>query len=351
MTIFHPGQAGKKENDMSVRKFPWKKSFAKVPPPILKTVAGITTERIFVAQTKAIEISDIASGLYKHLGLALDGGQVTVSEPVVPPPSSGKWSMRNQGGWERKRYDLPKITKTYSWETPNFGDPSYGTHTTSRDREVYQVEFDEPRGHAIEAEILRSSEGDRPMLLVKFAIDAVLDKTESGFEKELLWALNVLQENTGVAGVYPSDATRIEYLGTIALDWEVFPPGNADEVIRLLRKGRTGRATKADGIMEERVRLLSSLKPTNYFTGTAKFAAYVGAQFTDDLVVFENVRYGNALYVLYDDWRDISKRSRIDLLKGTSERFDRFAHTDGWEGRFQEHIRNELDARNPKTRR
>ena len=28
---------------------------------------------------------------------------------------------------------------------------------------------------------------------------------------------------------------------------------------------------------------------------------YIGALFADDLVVFENVRYGDALYVVYDD--------------------------------------------------
>jgi hypothetical protein len=61
------------------------------------------------------------------------------------------------------------------------------------------------------------------------------------------------------------------------------------------------------------VRLFSSLKPTAYLAGTAKFSAYVGAQFAPDLVVFENVKYGNALYVLYDNWRDVSKRSRLDM--------------------------------------
>ena len=331
---------------MAFGKFPWKKCFAKIPPLIAKAVDGIGSQRIVVAQTKAVAISDIAGELYKHVGLQIEGGVVTVGGAIVPPMSSGRWSARNQEGWERKRRDLPMITKTYSWETPNFGDAStYGTHTTEREREVYQVEFDEPRGHAIVAEILRASEGDRPTVLVKFSIDTVLDKTESGFDKELLWALNVLQENTGVAGVFQSDATRADYLGTIALDWQVFPPGTADEVICMLRKRRTGRATKTDIVMEERVKLFSSLKPTAYLAGTAKFSAYVGAQFAHDLVVFENVRYGNALYVLYDDWRDISKRSRIDLLQGTSERFDRFVHNDGWEDRFLDHMRGLLNCR------
>jgi hypothetical protein len=48
-------------------------------------------------------------------------------------------------GWDVKRTDLPMITKSYSWETPNFGDGStYGYHTTYRSREVYQLEVFDP---------------------------------------------------------------------------------------------------------------------------------------------------------------------------------------------------------------
>jgi hypothetical protein len=337
---------------MPVQSFPWKRNFAKLSPAIAKSVADIKTPLIAVAQTKTIPISDLADGLYKHVGLTVDSGRVVIDNASLPPASSGKWSRRNVQGWERLRRDLPKITKTYSWETPNFGDAAtYGTHTTWRDREVYQVEFDEPRLHHIEAEILKSAEGNAPSVLVKFSVSTLIDKASAGFEKELLWALNVLQENTGVAGVYPSDAVWGDYLRTVKLDWEVFPPGTADEIIAVFRKRRRGKATKADAIMEERLKLFSSLKPTAYLAGTAKFSEYVGAQFAPDLVVFENARYGNALYVLYDDWKDISKRSRIDLVRGTSKTFDRFVHTDGWEDRFLELMRAEQEKRSDKKQK
>lgn len=337
---------------MRFRRFPWKRNFAKVPTSILKSVAGIKTPLIVVAQTKSIPISDIENGLYRQVGLLVESGAAVARDAGVPPASSGKWSQRNLEGWERKRTDLPKITKTYSWETPNFGDAAtYGTHTTWRERDVYQVEFDEPRGHEVKAEILKTGEGKPPTVLVKFSVPTLLDKSDDGFEKELLWALNVLQENTGVAGLFASDATRQDYLTTIALEWEVFPPGTADEIIAVFRKRRSSKVTKADTIMEGRLKLFSSLKPTAYLAGTAKFSAYVGAQFASDLMVFENVRYGNALYVLYDTWREVSKRSRIDLLRGTSEKFDRFIHTDGWEDRFLDHVRAEQEKRQRKQRK
>lgn len=336
---------------MNHRRFPWKKSFVKVPKDILRSLARIDASLVVVAETKVIPLSDVSKGLYKHVGLLVENGRVVTRGATLPPASSGIWSRRNIEGWERKRRDLPKIIKSYSWETPNFGDAStYGTHTTSRDREVYQVEFDEPRANQIMTEILKAAEGDPPSVLVKFAIADSLERSTDGFEKELLWALNVLQENTGVAGIFPSDATRQDYLGTIALDWDIFPPGTADEIIAAIRKRRLGKSTKADAIMEQRIKLFSSLKPMAYLAGRAKFSAYVGAQFAPDLVVFENVRYGNALYVLYEDWRDVSKRSRLDLLRGTSKNFDRFVHTDGWEERFLNFIRVEQDKRNSRRK-
>jgi hypothetical protein len=72
---------------------------------------------------------------------------------------------------------------------------------------------------------------------------------------------------------------------------------------------------------------------------------YIGALFADDLVVFENVRYGNALYVLYGNWEEISKRPRIDLLRNRDVSFERFVHSADWTERFQAHIRAEKRRR------
>lgn len=105
-------------------------------------------------------------------------------------------------------------------------------------------------------------------------------------------------------------------------------------MLLLFFTGNGATTGKLGHVVADRVALFEKLGPTKYLKGTGGLNSYVGAQFANDLVVFENVRYGNALYVLYDDWEDISQRSRLALLKGTDERFDRFAHTEGWEGRF-----------------
>ena len=100
-----------------------------------------------------------------------------------------------------------------------------------------------------------------------------------------------------------------------------------------------------DGLVKERAELFRKLNPQKYIRGTGGLSRYVGALFADDLVVFENVHYGNALWVLYESWAETSKRSRIDLLRLRDTPFDRFVHSDGWQDRFAEHIADEKKKR------
>lgn len=329
-------------------KLPWKKNINKVPRSINQNLLSIKTELISVAATKKISLRDIEAGIYSHVGLSITNGTVVANSPVLTSPAMGKWSERNVYGWELKRKDLAMITKTYIWETPNFGDGStYGWHTHYQDREVYQKQVFLPRHLKIVADILSTTAKD--IVLVKFSIDQLLDITRDDFDNELLMFLNILQENTGVANVYPSNATKEDFLETIMLDWEVFPPGTIEDFLSRMTKGKNWNPTNNDKVIERKA-LFDKLKPKAYLRGTGSFGSYFGAQFADDLVVFENLHYGNALYILYDNWEEVSKRSRLDLLKGTDEKFDRFAHVEGWQKRFKDHMDNELKNRCQKKK-
>jgi hypothetical protein len=87
--------------------------------------------------------------------------------------------------------------------------------------------------------------------------------------------------------------------------------------------------------MKERVAVFAQMKPTHFVSGTSGFVRYFGAQYDDDFVVFENLNYGNAIYVMFEGWQELSQRSRIDLLKGDRQGFERIPHTEGWENRLK----------------
>ncbi|HEX2654102.1 MAG TPA: hypothetical protein VHN11_10675 [Xanthobacteraceae bacterium] len=265
---------------------------------------------------------------------------------TIPDEKMGPFSNRNRNGWDVIRRDLPMITKTFYWESPNFGDAAtYGTHMHFWDRKVYQREFYEPRNYSILARTLKATSTGG--YAIHLRIGQELSRTEQGFKDELLFMLNLLQENCGSAGVVSSSTPPSEYIKTIALDWEVFPPGTATEVVERFMRGKS-KSLALDGKFEERVRQFSKLAPSAYLKGSGGFGSYIGAKYADDLVVFENVQYGNALYILYDEWENASKRSRTDLLRGTDANFDRLPHSVGWDEAFENIMRREKKKRGLK---
>jgi len=323
------------------RDVPWKRRLLKIPAAIRASVGKSTTDLVVVAASKSVSDEEMKSGVYRHLlEELLDEGVVS----VLPPSDMGPASEKNLNGWSVPRKDLPKITNyTRFWETPNFGDGSrFGYHTHYATQEVWQREYFEAPRAEIEIETLSRGAGKH---LVRFTVDLILDRTSEKFDEHLLFNLNLLQENIGTVGLFPSTATKEDYLKTVSLDWTVFPAGTADEVVASFKSRRPQLPPEEERVIRERVSLFHRLKPSAYLQGSGSFGTYFGAQFADDLVVFENLRYGNAMYVLYDDWEEISKRSRIDLIRGTDSGFDRIPHTKGWQDAFRKIMGIEMRKR------
>lgn len=183
-------------------------------------------------------------------------------------------------------------------------------------------------------------------ITAKFAADQVLSRTAPDFDDDLLYNLNILQEVLGAADVFRSEATVAEYLRTVRVDWEILPAGRrVDEVLAdMLRNKRPVTAEKQREMLD-RLAVLARMNPREYIAGTSEFLRYFGARFEDDFIVFENLNYGNAIYVMYERWEDLSRRTRIDLLKGPREGFERIPHNDNWEKRLRDVLREHLEAK------
>lgn len=333
------------------KRFPWKSNYRKVPVFVQSALNEIESALFVVAATKKISRSDIEAGQYSHVGLAVDGSSIIAAGPTQPPAEVGKWSERNAHGWDLKREDWPKVQKTWTFESPNFGDGARNGWTMrSWTKEVYQHQIFEPQGMTIEASILEDKGGE--LVLVKFAVAPMLSRGSAEFDLMLLWTINLLQENTGVTGVFASEATYDEYISTVTLDWEIFPPGTADEVVaRLLGSAHPTNVPDFEKHVRERVLMFEGFEPEAYIQGQGGFGSYFGAKFADDFVVFENLKYGNAIYLLYQNWDEASQRSRLDLLRDQDAHFDRVVHTDGWQDRLTTLLHDKLFERGLRRRR
>lgn len=319
-------------------KLPWQRGYRSIPSDILSQFNNLEQDVFYVGISKIFTDKDFASGNYAHLNLPNSEGEVS---SYIPDIAMGPSSHRNQHGWEVVRKDLPKIDKTFYWESPNFGDASrFGTHISSYTREVYQREYFEPKFYNI-CSMMISDNGIEKIYLIY--VSCLLDKNSEKVKDELFFCMNLLQENVGAIGLLKANQTKEELISQLNVSWEFFPPGNVDEIIRIF-KSKSTDPRKAKNI-ENRVKLFEKHRPIKFIKGLGGFNTYIGAQYADDLVVFENITYGNALYILYDDWEDVSKRSRIDILKGTDANYDRIIHNSGWEDSFSKLIKNEKRKR------
>ena len=325
------------------RHVPWKRNIIKLPPRVAEQLNNAPDEDYVVGVVKSFSKQAIQEGVLSHLGIA--SHLTEYPHRALPPEDMGRYSKKNVQGWAEKRRDLPKESFTTSFEAPNFGDSSKGTHTVNWTRERFRRDYIEPPTFEICVECLsKSDDGGR---VLKFTVDTPqFSGTPSERHATIMFALNLLQENVGGCGIWPRSTSTADLMSTYVLDWEFFPQGERLDMVVQKLSFRLRNVTPAiQGIIEERAKLFRSLGG-DLLMGSSGFNRYLGAKFADDLVVFENIQYGNALYVLYEDWRIVSRKSRIELLKATNKHiFERFIHRDGWISRFMEHINAERAKR------
>lgn len=326
----------------------WKKNFRTMPEDVLAKVNSIAGDDFKVACVKRIPAADIADGKYAHIGLVIEKDVLVVPKEQIPRLGIGRYSRINVQGEELVLRDEPKISKSFSVEAPNWGDPNNGTHTVEWDRMVYRREWFAPKELTLEIEILGEEMKTEKIFVIRFGINEVLNKKSLRFRKlahltnDLFFNLNLLQENVGASDVYASSATRDDYLKTVYVAWEILPPGERDETIARILSSFKSPSPEVRQRIAERYDLLTKLKPEAFISGTSGFRRYFGAKFSDSLVVFENLDYGNAIYAMFEDWETLSKSSRTELLKGSKAGFERIVHCTGWKGRLKELVKNRL---------
>lgn len=321
----------------------WKKNLNKIPDNIRDKVNGFGNSNMVVACSVIFKTEDIFNGVYHHLNIRITDGKLEYPERVLPDPEGRRYSRYNLYGYEKVYRDEPMVNRTYIVESPNYGDWDKGSHEVSWDREVYQRDFIGPKYLELNLEFVGIDNKNNH--LFKFTVDDILNQNRPDFWNDLLFDLNLLQENVGNHGVYRTDADLNEYLNSLYVSWEILPPGELEENVTRILTGIKSSNPKLRQRITDRYKFLLSLTPQHLIQGTSKFQRYFGAKFTDDLVVFENVEYGNALYLMFCNWEKLSQKSRTELLSSNSPDFIRIPHTKTWKLRLKAIVRSELRKR------
>lgn len=309
--------------------------FRRVPDYIEQELSNIQSQHIIVAAIIDVTRSEIAIDAYRHLGILLSEGNINLPETLQPDKLSGIYARRNRNGivWILKH--LPKVTKTYSFESPNFGDPAKGYHTTYWDRKVYQRSLEPPRDWDLSLSIISQ---DEDKMRIKVAINNILDRNHPDFRKDLFFAINLLQEQCRDCHVFDAAISDEELKKITTVGWEIFPPGTMDRTFAIITQRLHNPSPERKREIQNRTSVINRLHPTEYIVGSGMNSRYFGAKFGENIVVFENIDYGNALYILFDNWQEISQMSRIDILKRHERDYIRIIHKYGWEKALKRHL-------------
>lgn len=301
--------------------------FRRIPDHINRELNGIKAPFVVVSTTLKLSMEDIARGKYRKLGITIRDGQVSYSPSLVPHVANGYYSKYNRYGHEIPLKHLPKIYKTYHWETPNFGDPSKGYHNNYRTVLTWQRRFIAPRDWALSYQIIKKGVD---YVIMKVSVDTIFNRLHKSFTDDFFFAINLLQENAGNCHVFDADATNEDYLRITKLGWEIFPPGSLDRAVEKVKSQIRNLTPEKARQIEDRAKFMKRLKPVEILVGDGMNSKYFGAKFRDDLVAFENVDYGNAIYLLFGNWEELSKKSRSEILQRPDKDFVRIPHTRYW---------------------
>lgn len=305
-----------------------KKNYRLIPDFIRTKLNAIQEDEIVIATIRKLTKEQIEQHPIISKIITFNP-EIEIMEFYEPEKTAGSYSKKNINGYRIKHYDQPKIRKTYyAGERPIFGDYSRGTFSLYITRLVYPYDEIAPRNIFIHTTLLeQATENNTTFYTIKFQTSPVLLKND---ETEILFNINILQENIGSINVFASDTTIDQYLNSLILNWEIFPPGTLDNNLRTAIRGLRNLTPERTTEIRNSLEFLLSLNPLEIIVGTSGMSRYIGAKFSENLVVFENSNYGNAVYILFEDWRELSRLSRLEIQVRPSDQFYRVRHSGNW---------------------
>ncbi len=307
--------------------------YRKVPQFVHDLIASNDGDTFYVGKTRSIDLTDVRTGKFAHLGIFVDGFEISHDHALLPDPKNGKWSKYNIEGREVIRKDLAKHSKHIGgWTVPNFGDYSRGSRVVSIDKDVYQREIWYGKRFRLLVDV---SGPHQDRVKIAFRVDRVFDRQDLD-DGDLLLACSLLRENVhSDASIVSTETSVSAWLDAQRVEWELLPIGveGPRPFTDIADRLHIPTSHPNYGRMQERYDVVASLKPIEIIVGMGEFSRYFGFKFREDLVALECLDYGNALYLMYEDWQILSQRTRVDLRADSNANYDRVVHSGSWDDR------------------
>ncbi|KAF2516840.1 hypothetical protein E0W68_11535 [Flavobacterium salilacus subsp. salilacus] len=316
-------------------------NYRRIPHFIQAKLNNFQQENVQVSIVKRISERDFDSQGFRNFNFRIENNNLNYLDNFIPEATNGTYSKRNINGFKITHRDQEKIYKTwYAGERPIYGDWTKGSFSLYIRKLAYPSTTIPPKELSINLEILNDELlNNERYFTVRVYVDECLNRNDENFLIDLLCNINLLQENFREVDVHETNLTREEYLRTLVVDWDFFPPGTREGDIQRILNRRPNANRNYINTLGDRYDVMMSLNPQNIISGKSGMRNYFGVQYAENLVAFENLQYGNAIYILFENWRELSTLSRTELLKRPEDQFFRIEHKFGWQTLFARTIR------------
>lgn len=308
-----------------------------------KRIRSLLTVEKFVKQGNkfTVGVSDISrfENRLKRIGFSVN---LNSGETVLPAPI-GKVSFYNAEGKYIVRRDLP-MEKSYSsreWHWQEFNGP-YDRVERSKIVDVphdrYPRTFIQPP--SIELTVANSSNGDK--IITVPAIEFSKDNEES-----IIHRVNLILELFGECQFFTEDLKTILNIPFKRLNWTILPLGEMpwnrlkNAVSPLVKKAKKG----CQPVIWHRLESISKYGPDFGAVGHGGFAGYIVLGFRNKKIfMLESIYYGNATYVFGEDWKELSQKTKAEVLNEKLQK-ERIIHREGWDNNIDNLIQDSKERK------
>ncbi len=246
-----------------------------------------------------------------------------VGERILPRPI-GPVSLFNANGKEISDKTKPKETKyreiEWCWEQWS------GYRQTETVCDFRMVPYERWQRIVVAPPsielILSKKEGE------KVFITTLPAKFSTKEEERSVHKINLLLEIFGSCEIL--DKNQVPVIKTTrSLNWTILPPGKRSwteqkKLLKPLLDLISDKRTKP--VVQSRLEDVNSLGPEFTATGNQGFSGYVIFGFPKkNIYVLESAFYGNAIYVFNQDWENLSKKTKAEILEASLQ-IERITH-------------------------
>lgn len=247
-------------------------------------------------------------------------------ETVLPSAQFGPVSNFNAEGKDLIHRDQPmeKVYRVGEWKWKEW----CGRYDTIERTKFVDIPYKRyPRTFIAPPSVeLAISEGQNGAKLV---VSSIIDV---GDIDKVVHVINLFLEIFGECQILDPKMGEV-FSPTRRLNWTILPQGQMPwsslkkELEKLIEETPKGNRS----YLEHRLELISRHKPDFTAVGNAGFHGYIIMGFTGkNLFVLESPFYGNATYILENNWEELSKKTKAEIINENLCKH-RLIHKDGWD--------------------